>query len=176
MPEFKDIIYYIISLLGILITGLFSFLVWRATKKSSEATIASYRLSESIINANKKIHERLRKQYLLHLAKNVAEVMRILEIQKKSSNLVVIDQIPRNSGLNNKEVAEFLPDKMEDVSKLWSLLNDYLNVYWIRNGKFITGIDYGNAQLKERIHKESTDLYNNFEKLYQDILLILEQF
>lgn len=33
MPEYKDVIYYSIYSLGIIVTGIFSFLVWKATKK-----------------------------------------------------------------------------------------------------------------------------------------------
>lgn len=38
MPELKDIIYYCISIVGIIVTGYFSYLLYKVSKLTAEAT------------------------------------------------------------------------------------------------------------------------------------------
>lgn len=56
MPECKDIIYYCIYCLGIAVTGYFSYLLYKVSKLTAEATkkLASIEQNRTIIESCKR--------------------------------------------------------------------------------------------------------------------------
>lgn len=138
MPECKDIFYYSISVLGILITGLFSFFVWRATVKSTQLAQESYNLSQSMINSQKQLKINIKNEYIHAIISRANVVLDSLTVQKEGLIPDKIKEIPKKCGLSEVELAEYFDIKeREIINDAWDILNKYLNKYWTeRNGKF----------------------------------------
>lgn len=138
MPEFKDIIYYSISFLGIVITGLFSFLVWKATKKSTQVAQESYNLSQSIINSQKQLKHNVKNEFVRTILLRANDVLVSLEVQRKGLNTAIIAKIPKECGLSEVQLAEYFGlEEREIINKTWDILNNYLDKHWTdKNGQF----------------------------------------
>lgn len=129
MPECKDIIYYIISVIGIIVTGIFSYLVWKATKKSTQVAQESYNLSQSIINSQAKLKANIRDQFISKVLSNANVVLEILTIQRSQLTLRM-ERIPKSCGLSETELAEYFEQKeREIIYKAWEMLNGYIEKY-----------------------------------------------
>lgn len=138
MIEDKDIIYYIISSIGILVTGIFSFLVWKATVASNKVANSNYELSRSIIDNKNETNRRIKDEYIDLVISNTQKIKENLLIQQKGLNFLYIQNIPKKCGLTELQLAEFFDAyEAEIIKKCWNELEEYLFVHWKDNhGEF----------------------------------------
>lgn len=131
MIEDKDIVYYIISSIGIFITGIFSFLVWRATVANNKVAKSNYELSRSIIENKNETNRRIKDEFINLIISNTKKVKENLLIQQKELNFVYIKTIPKKCGLTELQFAEFFDAyEIEIIKKCWNELDEYLFKYW----------------------------------------------
>jgi len=149
MLEYKDIITYSFSALTIIITAIFSYLVWKATKENAEVAKASYKLSESIVNSQKQIKQSIKEEYIRKVLNNAKEVREILQAQKIKLNADKMKNAPKSCGLSDEQLAEYI-DSTERlrISKAWEYLAEYLNNCWQdHNGVMKVGFAGDEAQM-----------------------------
>lgn len=174
MPECKDLIYYIISSIGILITAIFSYLVWTATNKSNELAQASYKLSESIINSQKELKKDLKLEYARTLLKNAKLVKECLELQQDNLNINKIKDLPKSCGLNQEQIAEYFnEDERLTINNSWEDLDNYIEKYWKDvNGRYKVGFTGCEA---EEARNKTIEPLSKFVLLLQNLEDILKK-
>lgn len=171
MPEYKDIINYIISFSSVAVTGIFSYLVWRATQKSTKVAQESYNLSQSIISSQKQLKVNVKGEFIRLIISRANDVIDILRIQNSGANISKMKSIPKNCGLSEMQIAEYFDvDERGIINKSWDILNDYLEKFWTdKYGKFkdsFSGneIDYAITSTTEPL-EAFTSLLRKMEEL-----------
>ncbi len=167
MPEIKDFITYIISILGIIVSGIFSFIVW----KLSDAT---YKLSKSVAS---------RQEYIEKLDKNnkLVIILNDINVAKEFMNntlhreyeIMQLESICLE--IKNKILASDLKTELiENLAELWNEIYKLLNKYYIiyrENEKYKTGfsgieekeISEAMKPIKEKLEYISEKLKNELE-------------
>ena len=165
MPEWKDIINYVIAIIGILTTGIFSYLVWKATEKSNEVAIASHKLSEAIINSQADLKSKARNEYIRTVLKNASIVKDALNAQSTSFVVDRMKEIQGNCGVTEEKLAEYFEKNETDkINEVWGLLGDYIdNDLKDRYGKFRKeALPMDESVL---LRKKASDISAKFEEL-----------
>ncbi len=131
LAEQKDLINYIISSIGILVTAIFSYLVWRATVKSTEVSQRSYELTQAILKDQAKIDNATKEEFKETLLNVVGVVKKILINTKDNNGYVSMSRIPREHGLSENTVAKYFDKSERDcIKKSWDKLDDYMNQHF----------------------------------------------
>lgn len=169
MPECKDIINYIITSLGLLVTGIFSYLVWKATQQSTEVAKASYKLSESIINSQLQLKAKIKEEYIRNVCKNINEVIEGLKSQKSALSAYKINNIPRSCGLTEEQIAEFFSDlERQAINNAWESLDNYIQDYWTdTHGKIKESFIGNEAEAARKYINKPLDVFNKLVELME---------
>jgi hypothetical protein len=142
MIESKDVVYYIISSISILITGIFSLLVWIATKESANASKATAEMAAATLELNRLTIERQEQRESEHrMAMRLQYITPILKTAKSIYNALVstnggeIDKALRkisfSHGISPEEIAKyFLIHEVEQINNAWDTFDNYLTLYF----------------------------------------------
>lgn len=155
MLETKDIIYYVISTLGITVTGIFSYLIWKTTKKSNDISKKTIELSEQTLELTKAVmlteeqkKKAIKNEYKRIILKNAKEVEKALVIEPFKFDPHRLVGIPNKCGLDGKQLGTYFNEKeVEMINTTWDKLNNYLDEYWpgIKEGQILYGDKYNEA-------------------------------
>lgn len=130
MPELKDIITYILTVLNILVIGIFSYLLWRATVQSNK-------LSEAIIKTNKELEANIQAGLLKEVINQAEEVITALSPSEDKLLFATLPKIPLKCKLEPEELARLNEEERELIDKFWEIYRDYIKNYWIEpSGNF----------------------------------------
>ncbi|WP_025848716.1 hypothetical protein [Paenibacillus ehimensis] len=129
----------IVAFLGVILTGIFSFLLWRATirstraaESSAEAARAATRLAESAERERKEKASAIRAQLILDIL-NKADVMRkfIVSHQRGETNVETMKSIPRTHSIPAFHLAEyFTNEERQFINDAWESYDKYIKDFW----------------------------------------------
>lgn len=124
MPEVKDFIYYTVSIIGIFVTGIFSLLVWEATDKSND-------LHEEIMKQNELEKQKIKIEYKRTVYNKAKRVKDALDKQLENLDGKLIENVPNDCGLSEKELGRHFSDKERELIRgLWEDFNKYKSDYF----------------------------------------------
>lgn len=166
MPECKDIINYIITFFGIVVTGIFSFLVWKATQKSNEIAKANYKLSESIIKSQENLNKAVKIECLKTVLHTAIKIESVLTSHSKNLLTKKVIELPKNSGLTKEQTAEFLDSLVKDkINDAWNSLESYITNNLLDDFGRMKGTLYSDEV--ERIQKNTSVAIEKFHQLIE---------
>ncbi|MEC2074574.1 hypothetical protein [Metabacillus fastidiosus] len=140
----------IVSICGVIVTGVFSFLIWQANKQSAiaakeatNAAIESARISQSMLEMQEEQKESIRNQLKRDITTQVYFIERNLNTMvstgKYSSE--IMSRLPEKINITNLELANyFSEDERALIYKARSKFENYRNDYFT-NGKPDYAID-----------------------------------
>ncbi|MBC9025745.1 MULTISPECIES: hypothetical protein [Bacillus] len=133
-----------IQLIGIFTTGVFSFLVWKATVKSNELSKENVELTNIIKRHERALYEekewRYRRTYAHWVDSRIGKMIDAVAKQINGYSPVSIKEIPREVGLSNDTLAAyFTTSEVADILSIYEHFNDYLKDHWLNYaGEYIT--------------------------------------
>lgn len=157
----------VVSTVGIFVTGVFSWLLWRATQQTNKLAMESLKLSKIITQQNELKEERIRYQHRLDIVRKFGEMQSLLiEIDKCNRDHEELELIHsfegkfgNGLGINSTEIGLYFSDTEGFLlKKFWEDFLDYkqltiesskINTFDIRSANIL--------QSKMEIHKQ---LYN----------------
>ncbi|MED1803000.1 hypothetical protein [Brevibacillus porteri] len=142
-----------IAVIGVVVTGFFSYKVWRATKESANAASASANAAIESANAAKASNElsrllleqsvnkerAVKKQYRYKALQDARKVYISLVNQNPKVNYEWIMSAPKETGFSLEEIATyFSDDEAVQLHKAWESYKRYLDKHWpdINQGKW----------------------------------------
>ncbi|CAN2250270.1 hypothetical protein STZ1_20322 [Bacillus subtilis] len=134
-----------IQLIGIFTTGVFSFLVWKATVKSNELSKESFQLTNTIQRHERALYEekewRYRRIYIHWVDFRIGKMMEAVTKQINGYDPASIMQIPRDVGLSNDTLAKYFTiSEVADILHIYDYFNDYLKEHWLtHDGEYRVG-------------------------------------
>ncbi len=134
----------VIAFFGVLVSGLFSFLLYRATKQSTaaaqasaEAAKASTRIAENLEKRQLQRDAAFREQILIPIQDKASRLLTILnalvmESHKITNKLNDHDLVKLN--VDPKYFAELPDNERILINNTWKNLDELLKNYWIESG------------------------------------------
>ncbi|AOS69300.1 hypothetical protein CJZ71_07290 [Bacillus subtilis] len=136
-----------IQIAGIIVTGIFSFLVWQATIKSNKLSKENFEFVKEIRKIEKDIHNekelRFRRTYCHWADKRINSMLMALVYQfgdgREKEEL--IKEIPREVGLSNETMAKYFTiHEQVTIQQIYEAYNNFLKKHWLMdNSNFYTG-------------------------------------
>ncbi|MGS2797957.1 hypothetical protein [Bacillus velezensis] len=126
-----------IQLIGIFTTGVFSFLVWKATVKSNELSKENVELTNTIKRHERALYEekewRYRRTYAHWVDSRIGKMIDAVGKQINGYSPVSIKEIPREVGLSNDTLAAYFTiSEVADILHIYEYFNDYLKDHWLK--------------------------------------------
>lgn len=156
----------------ILITGTFSFLVWRATKNGAEANRNIYELNKKLSEINELNKQSLKREYLNQVIRNTQLIELAIADQLNTLNIDSMKKAPKHHGLSTEQLAIYFDEEeINIIENIWSKVKRYLEDYWMEeNGEIkITFLEderlnmiQASEHLKEFLFKEIQKLYRMY--------------
>lgn len=131
-----------IQIIGIIVTGIFSFLVWKATQKQAEATIEtakltsatlelSKRLAEKAEIQNKEFKEKIRRQLKVKILTVFDSVFNALNALSREQIHRQVTSAIKDLDVDDKEIASnFTKDEFDAITDAWNSYKEYLRKYF----------------------------------------------
>ncbi|WP_312117926.1 hypothetical protein [Brevibacillus reuszeri] len=134
-----------IAVIGVAVTGFFSFLVWQATKESAKAAKASanaaiesanaakasFELTQMIMQKEEKKDHALRYQYRRKALLIAMKVHHALLNQNPNIKVYLIMECPKEPGLSLEEMVTYFSDEeAAQMNRAWDSFNAYLQKHW----------------------------------------------
>jgi hypothetical protein len=178
-PEIKDWITYGLSLASIIVTGIFSYFIFRVTRDSTKAAIKSAEVAEAsyLFNQSLTIHQKelegfISKQYFESIKEKALLLSQAVISQNSTSlNGSMIKNAPRKHGLTEVEFTKYLTSDQQDIVKqIWNQFNYYLAEYWITpngdlkatfNGEEVSNIIQGSKITGDALMQLIVELANS---------------
>lgn len=155
-----------ITLLGVIITGLFSFLVWKATKETADVAKATYKLSEKLAlneeNRSNKYRNIMRRQLVPHILKESEKVYNaVADTDASNLYLKLRNNTIETLNISMTDLAEyFSEEEVKLITKAWETYENYRSKYY-RNGYNGNGMNI----LLEKNEPVIMDFYYLIEEL-----------
>jgi hypothetical protein len=139
---FISIVGVFVTFVGIVVTGFFSFLLWKATVNTNRLTEANLQLASSIADIEKMRYEGKRNHYRLELWKRVNLIEVALNKQKNKLDyeiLISAYEKYANSKLPDEAIGEYFSEEERFLKdSVWITFYLYMKQYWIdNNGEYI---------------------------------------
>ncbi|MDN5389867.1 MULTISPECIES: hypothetical protein [Bacillus] len=134
-----------LQLLGIFTTGVFSFLVWKATVKSNKLSKENFEFAKEIKQIEKTIQDnrewKYRRIYAHWIDTRINKMITALLKQIYEYDPDYIKDVPREIGLSNDTLAKYFTiSEVTDILYVFELYNDYLKEHWLKTKEeFYTG-------------------------------------
>ncbi|WP_400162904.1 hypothetical protein ACAF76_008330 [Brevibacillus sp. TJ4] len=137
-----------ISGVNVIITGVFSFLVWKATKQSSETAQSSYDLTREILNKQLREEQATKELYMNNIMRKAVKVQMAVVSQMNGIKPEILAKAPRTHGLTEVELAKYFDDfQRETIIAIWNLFEQYLRPEWLdQEGKIKQQFDEDEQQ------------------------------
>ncbi|MDV2883823.1 hypothetical protein RYX45_01425 [Alkalihalophilus pseudofirmus] len=159
-----------IQLLGIIVTGIFSYLVWRATAKTAEIAQSNFEIQKLIQKQRDEELENVKFMYRATARTNMYQIIKALSDQRTNLNINVIQQAKSNHEFSEFEMAKYF-DENERIMMVafYSLYNQYLNKWWKDStGDWLKSTKGEDVQRKK---ESSIDLAEELNTLAKQIVL-----
>lgn len=131
-----DLTSNIIAASGVLVTGYFTFLVYKATKATAEATEATLKLSEGLAtkedNRVREYRRIMRRQLVPYILKESQKVHdAVVDTDEMKIHRKLTNEAPKSLNIDMSELAEFFSDgEVEIIIRAWETYYDYLKKYY----------------------------------------------
>lgn len=135
MPEFKDWIYYGIYLVGIIVTGIFSYVIWKVTKEGALATKDTADLAKATNDLNKQIFEKDHHSMRVQIKDQLLKVIKPIQDALISTDGPEIDKCLKQLQLSNPISAyhiakHFNETDANQINWSWAVFEDYKSNYY----------------------------------------------
>lgn len=125
-----------IALGGVIVTGIFSLLVWRATVKTVDLAEATFELNRELsfkeeerVKNYKRIMRRQLVPYILKESQKVHDS--VVDTDERSIHRKLTNDAPKSLNVNMNELAEFFnDDEAEIINRAWETYDSYLMKYY----------------------------------------------
>jgi len=133
LPEIKDIIEYVIAVIGLITVGIFGFAIWSVAKKSLDMAEASYRLAEQLadIQIEKETSGRnsFRRGFVIARVDPIIKQLKNLNQISDIHEIITLSAEPR---LSYEELGRYFSAREAALIKeAWTSLSKYLSDYWL---------------------------------------------
>lgn len=119
-----DWITFGLSLLGMIITGIFSFFVWKVSKNT-------FLLSLNIQKMQEEQDERNKDEYKDSILQKAYDLNDIISKQAQEINVKLLFEAPVSHGLSEIVLAKYFSNKQRRAVKdIWSVYEYYIKLYW----------------------------------------------
>ncbi|EEG78382.1 hypothetical protein [Dethiobacter alkaliphilus] len=155
-----------ISVAGVMVTAIFSFLLWRATIQTNDVAKASYKLSETIAKTQKSVQSALHNELLENMLQQ-AEIAKNILLQVKDTytgktsffSRGAIRKLPINV-ITKEELAEYFNDEERKIIKdAFDGIEEYVSRYSERySAKAMDDLDDCVSSIEVFIHYASKEL------------------
>ncbi len=132
----------IITFIGICVTGIFSYLLWRATKETNNLAKANYELAATVAEYQKSKEEGIKNRYRTQLWKKLQHLYYSLSCQTgvkfDFKALMEAHLNCKNHGLSDEIIGQYFSEEERFlIDTVWAQFNDYIETHWMLNGNFI---------------------------------------
>lgn len=132
-----------IAITGVVATGVFSYLIWKATKQGVEIAKASYRLSESIVRKQNENEEALKKEYREKVfnkaVRAASKLFDVLDNNYCLENLKELDGL----GLTDKELVKYFnAEEREKIKRAFDEFSELVKILGRRKKGEALDLDY----------------------------------
>lgn len=154
----------ILAMINILVTGIFSFLVWKATKVGADAAKLTYELNEKIVRNEELAKKSLKDEYITKVYLRLLEFENAVRKQTKKLDVHAMKRAPKTSGLTDEQRARyFTREELNIIDEIWLEIEEYLDRHWTnKDGTFkeaFDGIELQNMQMESEALSQSIDEY-----------------
>lgn len=130
-----DVIANFIAAIGVLVTGIFSCLVYRATSATAKVAEETLNLNKRLIEEEKRRTEEQKKIMRMHLSRVILDETRKVENALASIDEMIIYRnlykVPAHLSVQTKELAEyFSSEEISIIRKAWDSYEQYRNDYF----------------------------------------------
>jgi hypothetical protein len=135
-----------ITTVGVIVTGFFTWLVWRATKETANATQAAADTAKATLKLNEDLakKEELREKQFNDLMK-IQLTPKILRESEDALNAIVdteslnilmkLKEAPNELSIDKKEIVKYFSSKeVETITKAWELYEAFRKKYYLKSG------------------------------------------
>lgn len=125
-----------IALSGVVVTALFSLLVWLATVKTADVADATYKLSAELASKEEKRAETykriMRRQLVPYILKESQKIHdAVVDTEVRNIHRKLTYDAPERLDVNMSELAEyFSEDEADLITKAWEIYDDYRRKYY----------------------------------------------
>jgi hypothetical protein len=160
----------ILATINIIVMGLFTFLVWRATKNGAEAAKATYELNERLVRITESEKNLLRDLYLSKIIVELQRVISVVEEQGRSLNTSLMKSVIKPKMLTDEQLAKcFSSEERHIIEYPYVIFQEYLEKYWLSStGEFEGGFP-GNKHIEVQEESKALGEYlkESLDKLYR---------
>jgi hypothetical protein len=149
-----DLISNVIAFMGVLVTGYFTYLVYKATKATADVAEATLELSREIATKEeervKNYRRIMRRQLVPYILKESQKVHdAVVDIDEMSIFRKLTNVAPKSLNIDMSELAEFFNEgEVKTITRAWETYDDYLRKY------YKTG--YNGNEMKVLLEKSTT--------------------
>ncbi|WMX58066.1 hypothetical protein [Peribacillus sp. R9-11] len=124
---FLTLLGIIVNLLGIVITGVFSWLLWKATHATNNLARLSYELSEKIADEKRNEEKNIRDRNRIEMWKKVHSLSHTLE---KESNFEELLTEPKTHGFEDELLAKYFNEEEQFlIDSVWATFEGHINQF-----------------------------------------------
>lgn len=130
-----DLTSNIIASIGVLVTGTFSFFVWKATNATAKVANATLELSKELAlkeEERKAEHKRIMRRQLLPIVSKESKAAYDAVVDIEPMNILRnLRNAPVNLSINKTELAEYFSiDEVAAIIKAWETYESYRSKYY----------------------------------------------
>ncbi|GAA4854592.1 hypothetical protein GCM10023310_36890 [Paenibacillus vulneris] len=166
----------VITASGVLVTGFFSFLVWKATKETANVARSSHLLAEQIDMRLREMRSNTKEIYYKLIISNADYVWKFL-MRPNDDKKLLLDQynaLPKTPGISTEKIAEYFNKEEKDlILGLWKKFDSYIKDYWTDEYGNIGEISLGRGVKDAEIN--ANKLANEFAKFIVSNRAYLEE-
>lgn len=128
----------LVALLGLIITAIFSGLLWNATRQTNKLAQANLELASSISNREILKEKEIRNRYRTQLWKKVIKIEHALRTQQKKVGLNEILDAYFEHGYSEEILGSFFSEEERElIDSVWVTYEDFVKKLFIINGDYI---------------------------------------
>jgi hypothetical protein len=160
----------VLTIINILVTGTFSFLVWRATKVGADAAKQTYELNEKIVKNEELTKKALKNEYITTVYMRLLEFGSAVRKQIKELDPHAMERAPKTHGLTDEQRAKyFTKEELNIIDGIWFEIKEYLDKHWTNeDGTFKGWFDgVGLKKMKGDSEVLSQSIDEHITKLYK---------
>ena len=160
----------LVTAFGIMMTGIFSFLLWRATKETNSLSKANFELSKTLVEYQRSKEEGMRNQYRNQLWKKLQRLVYALmrQLNPKFDYLEIIKthQNFNEHGLSDETLGFYFSEEERFlIGEVWSHFDAYVKTYWMQDGDYIKNNYRSNREVIIENTRHCLSLSNQLDKL-----------
>ncbi|MEH7346017.1 hypothetical protein V7122_19425, partial [Bacillus sp. JJ1532] len=160
----------IVSALGIIVTGIFSFLLWKATKLTNELTKANYELASTVTKYQIEKENGVKSRYRSQVWKKVNFIVFTLRKQIEEGldykDVIETYSYCKEIGLSDEIIGMYFDQEEKFIiDSTWALFNDYVETWWKEDGEIRKSNSITNIKLHNEMAEHAMLTANSLYKL-----------